>query len=485
MYIFLLLFALLIISTVSFKDIKMISYVHIAGMLSLLAIVFKTAIIINKTEVMLLGNEFFLIDSLSIIQMIIISVVSFISILCSHTYIQDELDADAIKPRKAKMYYMLIDLFIFSMYFVAVSNNIAGMWIGLEGTTLSIAFLIAFRRDKLALEAAWKYIIVCSLGIGLGLVGIVLFIYSVGMGAEMEVLNWTYIIKNYSLFDKDIVKIAFAFIFIGVGTKAGIVPMHTWMPDGYSEAPSPVAMISGILLNVALYVIVRFYIIMRFIYGMDNIRYLFIIFACFSLIVAVFSMLKQGNFKRLLAFSSVENIGIITLGLGIGAYVSVLGALIHSIIHSFAKTLLFITAGNMQRGIHTNRVDKIEALIKIMPKNAIIMIIGMLVLTGMPPFAAFFSEFYILAGAIQSGHYFSGVLLAICILIAFAAFINILFKMIFKFEKDTEYKTLKADNKNMLSIVATLTFIVLISLTWPTLFHSILSKATLIICGVQ
>lgn len=485
MYIFLLLFVLLILSSIFFKDIKIISYIHIAGMISLLAMVFRTLLIVNKTEEIFLGNEFFLIDSLSVIQMIIISVVSFISILYSHNYIQDELSGGVIKIEKAKMYYMLIDLFVFSMYFVTVSNNIAGMWIGLEGTTLSIAFLVAFRRDKPSLEAAWKYIIVCSLGIGLGLVGIVLFIYSVGMGAELDVLNWSYIVKNYQVFDRNIVKIAFAFIFIGVGTKAGIAPMHTWMPDGYSEAPSPVAMISGILLNVALYVIVRFYIIMRFIYGMDNIRYLFIIFACFSLVVAVFSMLKQGNFKRLLAFSSIENIGIITLGLGIGVYVSVLGALIHSIIHSFAKTLLFITAGNIQRALKTNRVDKIEALIKIMPKNAIVMIIGMLILTGMPPFAAFFSEFYILAGAIQYGHYVSGILLAICILIAFAAFINILFKMIFKLDKDIEYKTLEADNKNMLSIVVTLTFIVVISLTWSNLFRSILSKATLIICGVQ
>ncbi len=485
MYIFLLLFVLLIVSTISFKDIKIISYAHIAGMLLLLAMVFQTLIMVNKTEVIFLGNEFFMIDSLSAIQMIIISVVSFISILYSHNYIQDQLEDDAIKPEKAKLYYMLIDLFIFSMYFVSASNNIAGMWIGLEGTTLSIAFLIGFRRDKLSLEAAWKYIIICSLGIGLGLVGIVLFIYSVGMGAELEVLNWTYIIKNYQVFDRDIVKIAFAFIFIGIGTKAGIAPMHTWMPDGYSEAPSPVAMISGILLNVALYVIVRFYIIMRFIYGMDNVRYLFIIFACFSLLVAAFSMLKQGNFKRLLAFSSIENIGIITLGLGVGAYISVLGALIHSIIHSFAKTLLFITAGNMQRGLKTNRVDKIEALIKIMPKNAIVMIIGMLILTGAPPFAAFFSEFYILAGAIQRGHYVSGVLLAICILVAFAAFLNILFKMIFKLDKDVEYKPLKDDSKNMLGIVVTFTFIIIISLMWSNLFYPILSKATMIICGVQ
>jgi len=454
-------------------------------MFSLLAIVFRTVVIVYKAEEILLGNDFFLIDSLSVIQMIIISVVSFISIIYSHTYIQDELEEEVIKLGKARLYYLLFDLFVFAMYFVAVSNNIAGMWIGLEATTLSTAFLIGFNKGKLSLEAAWKYIMICSLGIGLGLVGIILFIYSVGMGAEFDVLNWTYIVKNYHVFDSSVVKTAFAFIFVGVGTKAGIAPMHTWLPDGHSEAPSPVsAMMSGILLNLALYVIVRFYVIMRFIYGIFNIKYLLIIFACISLIVSVFSMLKQGNYKRLLAFSSVENIGIITLGLGIGSYMSIFGALLHSIIHALAKTLLFLTAGNILSALKTKRVDKIEALIKIMPKNAIVMIIGMLILTGMPPFAAFFSEFNILVGAVEKGHYISAVLLVVCLLIAFTAFINIFFKMIFKIDKNTEYKLLKGDNKNMLPLYLTLFFIVAISISWSNLLQPILSRAAMIICGV-
>lgn len=160
-------------------------------------------------------------------------------------------------------------------------------------------------------------------------------------------------------------------IFIGIGTKAGFAPMHTWLSDGHSEAPSPIsAMMSGILLTLALYVVVRFYVIIKVVENLSGFNKLFIIFGILSLVISSFSILKQNNYKRLLAFSSVENMGIISLGIGFGGYFGIFAAILHSIIHAFGKTLLFLTAGNILENYKTKRIDKIHYLIKYMPLNS-------------------------------------------------------------------------------------------------------------------
>ena len=214
------------------------------------------------------------------------------------------------------------------MIFIAVTNNIVAMWIGLEGTTLTTAFLIGFNVNKNSLESAWKYIIICSIGIGIGLIGILIFVNAYSNQDAGQILKWSHLVKNPNPQSTYAIKIAFTLIFVGLGTKAGLAPMHTWLPDAHSEAPSPVsALMSGVLLNLALYVILRFYIITKHIPGLENTKWLFIIFGCVSLIISSFSILRQLNYKRLLAFSSVENMGIIALGLGIGSKIAVFGAI--------------------------------------------------------------------------------------------------------------------------------------------------------------
>lgn len=474
---------ILVLSCGITKNIKIISILNIAGMLLLFAVTILIGIDIkSNASLSYFGNSVY-IDSLSLIQLFIITSVSLITSIYSSKYIENELLEKAITIRKARIYYLLFSVFVFSMLFLCLSNNIMGMWIGLEATTLSTAFLIGFNNNKYAIEAAWKYIILCSIGIGIGLIGIIVFIYAAGSDFTGNMFQWTYLVKGYKVINKDIVKIAFTLIFVGIGTKAGFAPMHTWLSDGHSEAPSPIsAMMSGILINLAIYVILRFYIIVRLISGVSNLKYLFIVFGCVSLIVSTFSILRQTNYKRLLAFSSVENMGIISLGFGFGGPIGTFGALLHSLIHAYGKSLLFLVSGNILGAYKTKRIDKISGLIKTMPYNAACLLLGIFVITGTPPFASFFSEFKIILGGIIGNHYISVIILGICIILALAGFLKAFLKMIFGFE-NTNYKRLEKDKENSLPILLTIMFIVFVSCTFSNILYPILNKAAMIIIG--
>jgi hydrogenase-4 component F len=482
-YLMMIILTILVLSCGISKNVNIISYLNILGMFSLVVLTIFMGIYINNSNSLnYFGNSIY-IDSLSLIQLFIITTVSLITSIYSHKYIQNELGEKVISNRKARIYYFLFIIFVFSMIYLCISNNIMGMWIGLEATTLSTAFLIGFNNNKYAMEAAWKYIIICSIGIAIGLVGIILFLYSAGAGDKGNMFLWTYLMNNYKVLDKTIVKLAFTLIFVGVGTKAGFAPMHTWLSDGHSEAPSPIsAMMSGILINLAIYVIVRFYTVVRLVDGAQNLKYLFIVFGCLSLIVSTFSLLKQTNYKRLLAFSSVENMGIISLGIGFGGPIGALGAILHAVIHAYGKTLLFLISGNILSAYKSKRIDKIHGLIKTMPYNSIFLILGIFVITGTPPFASFFSEFKIMISGLTSGHYIAIGIFGICLILALLGFLLAFLKMIFGFE-NTEYKKLSKDKENLLPIILTFAFVIFVSCTFNNLLSPILTKAVAIING--
>ncbi|MBP1745060.1 MAG: hypothetical protein H6Q58_2038 [Firmicutes bacterium] len=466
------------------KNIDVISYVNILGTVLLLILSVLIGFdVADRGHIFHFGTAVY-IDSLSQIQLLIITTVSVMTALYSHKYIKGEYEENIISLTKAKVYFVLFQVFEFSMIFLCMSNNIMGMWIGLEATTLATAFLIGFSNSKLSLEAAWKYIIICSVGLAMGLVGIILFIYSLNSEINTSMLQWTYLLSWDKGFSKKVLMVAFTFIFVGIGTKAGIAPMHTWLSDGHSEAPSPIsAMMSGILINLALYVIIRFYIIIRLADGLQNMRYLFIVFGCLSLIISTFSILKQTNYKRLLAFSSVENIGIMSLGFGFGGVLGVYGALLHSIVHAYGKSLLFLVSGNILNAYQTKRIGKIKCLIRTMPVNSVFLIIGILVITGTPPAASFFSELKILQNGFNNGEYLPAAILAFSLLIAFAGFVVTFMKMIFLNDGAEEYVRLEKDKENILPLVVAVALIVLISATFSSLLNPLINSAVEIICG--
>jgi hydrogenase-4 component F len=319
------------------------------------------------------------------------------------------------------------------MLLVGVSNNL-GLWIAIEMTTLVSALLIIFYSNKASVEAAWKYVIISTVGITFALFGTILTYYAAVkiLGETGDALNWTALISVAGQFDPMIMKLAFIFILIGYGTKAGLAPMHTWLPDAYSESPTPVgALLSGTLVNCAMYGIIRFYSIATKSTGTEFTGNLLIIFGLMSLGIAVPFIILQEDYKRLLAYSSVEHMGIIALGIGFGGVFGIFGAILHMFNHAMTKSLMFFSVGNVFLKHGTKEINKVSGIGKTMPVTGAILLIGGLAITGSPPFSIFISEFTILSAGFFQGHIIASVLFLLFIIMIFAGFFYNLSKMIF------------------------------------------------------
>jgi hydrogenase-4 component F len=372
-------------------------------------------------------------DAFSAYIVLIVSIISFVSSIYSIGYMGYEIDHNVIDLRKLKIYYVLFHFFVFTMLLVGVTNNL-GLWIAIEMTTLVSALLIIFYSNKASVEAAWKYVIISTVGITFALFGTILTYYAAVkiLGETGDALNWTSLIAVAGQFDPMIMKLAFIFILIGYGTKAGLAPMHTWLPDAYSESPTPVgALLSGTLVNCAMYGIIRFYSIATKSTGPEFTSNLLIIFGLMSLGIAVPFIILQEDYKRLLAYSSVEHMGIIALGIGFGGVYGIFGAILHMFNHAMTKSLMFFSAGNVLLKHGTKEIDKVSGIVKTMPMTGAILLIGGLAITGSPPFGIFISEFTILSSGFLGGHIIASVLFLLFIIMIFAGFFYNLSKMTF------------------------------------------------------
>ena len=313
------------------------------------------------------------IDGLGGLFLAILGVIGFLTGIYSIGYMRHEVAHGELSPVTLCDYYGLFHLFLFTMLLVVTSNNLIVMWAAIEATTLSSAFLVGIYGQRSSLEAAWKYIIICTVGVAFGLFGTVLVyanVASVMPQAEMAIF-WSEVLKQSSLLDPTLMLLAFVFVLIGFGTKTGLFPMHAWLPDAHSEAPSPVsALLSAVLLNCALLVLIRYYIIICQAIGSDFPNRLLLIFGMLSVAVAAFFILVQRDIKRLLAYSSVENMGLVAVALGIGGPLGIFAALLHTLNHSLAKTLLFCGSGNVLLKYGTRDLNVVCGMLKIMPFTA-------------------------------------------------------------------------------------------------------------------
>jgi hydrogenase-4 component F len=307
-----------------------------------------------------------------------------------------------------------------------LSANLGMMWIFVEATTLASALLVGYYNTEGAVEAGWKYLIVCTVGIALALFGtITLYLAAVRSGVPSELaLDWSSLMNAaVRLRDAgDFLKIAFVFVAVGYGTKIGFVPMHSWLPDAHAEAPSPIsAMLSAVLLNCAMYALLRFDAITVRALGSGFPHSLLLIFGGLSLGVAALLMVVQSDLKRLLAYSSIEHMGIVALGVGIGGPLGIYGALLHTFNHSLAKALLFFTAGNVRENFGTLKMERIRGMARSLPWTSTALVLGAIAIVGMPPFGLFVSEFLILSAAFVSGHYLIAGLVLLALSVVFGA----------------------------------------------------------------
>jgi hydrogenase-4 component F len=316
----------------------------------------------------------------------------------------------ASAARRLRDYYTLTPLFVFSMLLVTLANNLGVMWVAIEATTLTSVFLIGFYRRVTSLEAAWKYTMIGGVGLAMALLGTVLMYYSGYMVTGLDTLaslNWSMLVDRAGQLDKTIMRLAFILVLLGYGTKAGLAPMHTWKPDAYSEAPVPAAaMLSTASMNCAIYGLVRFYILASRCLGAEFPGGLLLLFGVLSMGLAVPFVLVQGNFRRLLAYSSIDHAGIMVTALGAGGALGALGLMLHMVFHTIAKTLLFFCAGNVYQHFQTDLFRRIKGgVIRSMPVTGTFFLMATLAVVGMPPFSLFQSEFIVLRAVFAGGHY--------------------------------------------------------------------------------
>lgn len=375
-------------------------------------------------------NTLFSIDSLGTIVLLTIVFIGFASAFYSIGYLREEVKKQIIGFHRVKEYFILFHLFLAAMFLAVVTTSPILTWIAIEATTLSTAFLISFYNKPTAMEAAWKYLTINSIGLLLGFFGTLLFLTSTSNLAVDKLVDWQTLSMNAVLFNPLIAKIAFIFVLIGYGTKAGLAPMHTWLPDAHSKAPPPIsALLSGALLNVAMMVILRYKAVTDIALGTSFSQNLMIFFGVISIIIPAFIIITQKNYKRLFAYSSIEHMGIMALGFGFGG-IGTFGALLHMIYHSLTKSVLFFSAGNMFLKYSSTKIANVKGVLVSLPVTGVILIMGFLSIVGVPPFGIFMTEFYILSAGMIQNPVISTIVI-ICLAIIFVGFLKHIVGLVF------------------------------------------------------
>ncbi|WP_378953492.1 hydrogenase 4 subunit F [Pelosinus sp. sgz500959] len=426
------------------------------------------------------------VDQLSGILLMIVAVLTLTSTLFSIPYMEKELVHGHITFKMLCRYYGLFNLFVFTMMSVLLVENLGLLWVAVEATTLASALLVAFYFNHSALEAAWKYVMVCTVGICLALLGTILLYYAqVNVaGGELQALSWLELKKIGAQLDPAIAKLAFIFILIGYGTKAGLAPMHTWLPDAHSQAPSPVSgLLSGALLSCAVYAVMRNLIIVQAVVNREFLYYLLIGFGVFSIVIAIPFILVQHDIKRLLAYSSVEHMGIIILGIGIGVPQAVYGALLHMINHAIAKSALFYMAGTIIQEYQTKHIARIRGLVKAMPLIGALFIMTILAITGTPPFGIFISKLIVIKGAFESGWVVLGVLVLFLLAGIFAGMMYYCLSMSFGAKPKSRAATVSIDKLAYVAMVISVGLVAVTGVYIPTWLNEMLLIATSILVG--
>ncbi len=358
--------------------------------------------------------EYFAVTPEGLLSLLVISLLFFLIGIYTIAYLK------ASDVQRENVFTGSMLLFLSTMTMVTLSDHIMVMWIAIEATTLASAPLIYTHRSKLSLEATWKYVLICSVGIAMALLGSVFITVAMDVGKVDAPLSFSALTGVAWQLNPMWLKAAFVFILVGYGTKMGLAPMHTWLPDAHSEAPSPAsALLSGVLLNCAYLGIFKTNKIMHAA-GLDGFSSpILIVFGLLSIMAAATFILKQTEYKRMLAYSSIENMGIIAVGTGIGG-LGIYGALICLIHHSLIKSSLFLTSGNILLGFGSRLIDETGGLVGRMPKTFVAFLGGFAGIAGFPPFGIFIGEVLIIIAAFQSGHYIMVGLfiLSLCVILA-------------------------------------------------------------------
>ena len=427
----------------------------------------------------------FYLDGLSGVFLIAVAFVYAVVALYSVGYLRPGIG----HIRLRRWYWPLLDAFGLALLATPIVANLGVMWVAVELTTVVSALLVTAEGSEESLEAGWKYIVIGSAGLAVGLFGIVL-IYAAGVPSLGDHYGPTYTTLAHAAphLNKSLVRTGFAFALVGFGTKVGLVPMHAWLPDAHSEGPSPVsAMLSGALLAAALYAVLRLGAITERSVGTTYVHVLLLVVGGLSLLLAAFFALRQTNYKRLLAYSSIEHMGIVSLGIGIGGPIAAYGAFFHVLVHAAGKTLAFFGAGGLLSRYETRDADDVRGVIKVAPFTGVMMLLGALAITGVPPFGIFRSELLIVTGGFSRSEYALAGLLVVFANVAFVGVYQVFHRMVISpsAADAADRPRLRRPEQPLMAaaMVASLVVVLVLGLWIPSPLNRLLHAAATVIGG--
>ena len=363
-------------------------------------------------------------DALTAVMLLVIGVVAVIATWSGVSYIDQELAAGHTDGRGARRYGVLVPMFLTAMVLAVLASNLGVMWAAIEATTIVTAFLVGHRGGRQAVEATWKYVMICSVGIALAYLGTVLVYYAsqhAGIG-EQGSLDWSVLVANADQLDPGVMRVAVPLLVLGFGTKAGLMPMHSWLPDAHSQAPAPVsALMSGVLLSVAVYALLRYRVVAVAALDLQFVRSLILVVALSSVALAASMLLAQRDYKRLLAYSSIEHMGLVTIGVAVGTPLAVTALLLHILGHGLAKAVLFCASGQILASEGTTQISGVRGLLARQPVLAGTFALGVAALLGLPPFSLFVSELALARAAADAGLVWAVAVALVLLLVVFVA----------------------------------------------------------------
>ena len=349
------------------------------------------------------GEQFF-IDQFNVFLVALTAFVAFTTSLFSRPYMRIEQHHGKLSTGMLHLYYSMYQLFTFTMLLGLTSNNLGIIWVAMEAATLTTVLLVSLYRTPASLEAAWKYFILCGVGIALALFGTILMYFAAErvLGEGGTALLWTHLNAVKGELEPTVLKLAFIFLLVGYGTKIGLVPLHSWLPDAHAEGPTPVsAVLSGLLLNVALNAVMRSKVLVDGSLGTHFAGDLMMGFGLLSLLVAALSLYRQKDIKRMFAYSSIEHMGLITFAFGMGGPVATFAGMLHMTVHSLTKSAIFFAVGHAVQKVGTQQMEHIRGLLQVSPTVGWGLALGTFAILGMPPFGVFASEFLIITTAMR------------------------------------------------------------------------------------
>jgi hydrogenase-4 component F len=414
---------MLIVPAAAIPILAFVSNYRLSAALNMLACGLTLAAALSLPFMPRFRGDLLIIDDFNIFLLVLTSFVGFTTSVYSASYIGHELETGRLTPVLLRFYHAMYQAMLGAMNLALVSNNVGLMWVGVEVATLATVMMVGTYRTPEAIEAAWKYFILGSVGIGLAFFGTVL-IYLVAanvLGGGLPAMAWDLIAQHAAQFDPTLLSLAFVFLLVGYGTKVGLAPFHAWLPDAHSEGPTPIsAVLSGLLLNVGLYALLRFKMVLAGNPAAINVGVIMVVVGLTSLVFAAFMLFRRRDIKRLFAYSSIEHMGIATVAFGLGGPLANFAGLLHMSMHSLTKSAIFFAVGHIAQAKGTQRIGGVSGLSVTHPALAFGFVLGVIAIAGLPPFGVFMSEFLLVSSAVARQPVLTFVLV-VGLLVAFAA----------------------------------------------------------------